>query len=215
MNKIIREPNSKATHCVIWMHGLGASSDDMDGLVEAMNMADLPVRHVSIQAPNRPVTINMNTVMPAWYDIKGQTLTDRQDKEGILKSNALICDEINEQENQGIPSSKVFLAGFSQGGAMALYAGIHYPKYLAGIIALSAYLPLDNDCCPTQRKSIPIFLAYGDHDPIVLPDWTKLSQDKLIEKGFSRIELKNYAMMHEVRPQELLDLSQWFRLRVA
>jgi len=215
MTKIIKEPTVNATHCVIWMHGLGASNQDMIGVVDALNITNLPIRHVSLQAPNIPVTINMNMLMPAWYDIKGQQLTDRQDKEGILSSDKLIASEIAAQESQGIPTSNIFLAGFSQGGAMALYSGLHHPQFLAGIIALSCYLPLDNECEPTQRKSLPIFLAYGNVDPVVLPEWSKLSYKKLSEKGFSRISIKNYQMMHEISTQEIDDLREWIKSRVS
>lgn len=215
MTKITKEANIEATHCMIWLHGLGASNQDMAGLVDALDIAELPIKHVCLQAPDMPVTINMNMSMPAWYDIKGQELTDRQDKVGILNSDKLIAQEISELEKQGFPTSKIFLAGFSQGGAMALYSGLHHSQYLAGIIGLSCYLPLDSECEPLQRKSLPVFLAYGDIDPVVQPQWSKLSYDKLSEKGFSRMTLKNYPMMHEISSEEVFDLSRWIRARVS
>ncbi len=214
MNKIIKEPVIPATHCMIWMHGLGASNQDMAGLVEALNLSELPLRHVCLQAPDLAVTINAGMRMPAWYDIVGSELTDREDKAGITQSASLISNAIAEQETLGIPTSKIFLAGFSQGGAMALYSALHCSQYLAGIVALSSYLPLANECMAKQRKSLPMFIAYGLMDPVVKPEWSKMSHNILIEKGFTRMSLKDYPMMHEISAAEVNDLRQWITTRV-
>lgn len=214
MTSIVKKPNIAATHAMIWMHGLGASNQDMAGLVEALNIMDLPIRHVCLQAPARGVTINAGMRMPAWYDIKGNELTDREDKTGILQSSQIIYDEIKVQENQGIPTSKIFLAGFSQGGAMSLFAALHHEQYLAGIISLSSYLPLANEFAPKQRKTLPIFMGYGLKDPVVLPQWSKLTHQTLVDKGYSRAVLKEYPMMHEITAQEVNDLRQWISSRV-
>lgn len=215
MTTIVKQPDLPATHAMIWMHGLGASNKDMAGLVDALNLPELPLRHICLQAPSRAVTINAGIKMPAWYDIVGDKLNDREDKVGILASDRLIHAAIEEQEGQGISSSKIFLAGFSQGGAMALYSALHHQKYLAGVVSLSSYLPLASECMPKQRKTLPIFMAYGAMDPVVLPQWTKMSAGKLIGDGFSRIQQKEYPMMHEVTLQEIADLRQWILGRMA
>ena len=215
MTTIFKHPELPATHAMIWMHGLGASNQDMAGLVDALNISKLPMRHVCLQAPSRAVTINAGIKMPAWYDIVGDKLNDREDRTGILASDKIIQAAIVEQEAQGISSSKIFLAGFSQGGAMALYSALHHEKYLAGVISLSSYLPLAKDCVPKQRKTLPVFIAYGAMDPVVLPQWSKMSAEKLIGEGFSRIQQKEYKMMHEVTSQEIYDLRQWIMNRIS
>jgi phospholipase/carboxylesterase len=215
MTSIIREPKVAATHCMIWMHGLGASNQDMAGLVDALNIKELPLRHVCLQAPQRPVSINAGMRMPAWYDIIGNKLVDREDKEGIIQSNNFIAETIKKQETQGIPTSKIFLAGFSQGGAMALYSALHHEQYLAGVVSLSSYLPLAAECLPKQRKTLPIFMGYGSMDPVVIPEWSTMSHLTLVAKGFSRIELKDYPMMHEIVPNEISDLRHWIISRIS
>lgn len=213
-NEAVLEPNMPATHSMIWMHGLGASAQDMYGLAQSLTITDLPIRHICLQAPTRPVTINQGLSMPAWYDIVGTSLIDREDKAGIEDSEQRIIHAISQQQQQGIPSSKIFLAGFSQGGAMALHTGLKYSQFLAGIIALSCYLPLANDFVARQRMTLPIFLAYGEHDPIVRPNWSEQTHQKLQSSGFKRLHLKKYSMMHEVCMDEMRDLSSWIHQRV-
>ncbi len=208
------EPNSTATHSMIWMHGLGASYQDMKGLAEAMALSDLSLRHVFLQAPNRSVTINQGFNMPAWYDIVGDSLTEREDEAGILASEQQIIDAIASEMKQGIPSSRIFLAGFSQGGAMALHTALKYPEYLAGVVALSCYLPLADKFQLNQRKTLPIFMAYGDKDPIVWPAWSLQTEQKLRAEGLSRISTYSYPMMHEVSLAEIQDLRGWILQRV-
>jgi phospholipase/carboxylesterase len=209
------EPNRTATHCMIWMHGLGASYQDMAGLAQELKIMQLPLRHVFLQAPTRPVTINQSMPMPAWYDIKGATLTDREDREGILASEQQIIDEIARQESLGIPTSKIFLAGFSQGGAMALHTALNTEQYLAGVVALSAYLPLVKFFHGRQRKSLPIFMASGSLDQVVKQTWSEQSYQYLESTGYKRILFKSYPMMHEVCLAEIQDLRQWITDRVG
>ena len=214
MNTKVLEPQVTATHSMIWMHGLGASNQDMYDLASGLRLEKLPLRHVCIQAPNRSVTINQSMRMPAWYDIVGTSLTDREDKAGIVDSEQIINQTIEDEINKGIASSRIFLAGFSQGGAMALHTALRYPQYLAGIVALSCYLPLAGEFNPKQRKSLPIFMAYGALDPIVWPAWTQQSYEKLSTEGFNRIKLLDFPMMHEVSLEEMQALRGWLIERV-
>ncbi len=146
MNTVVIEPVQKAQACMIWMHGLGAGADDMAGLAKQLPLKHMPVRHVALNAPVRPVTLNQGMSMPAWYDITGFSLTDREDKAGILASEQIILDVIKAQIADGFSPSTIFLAGFSQGGAMALFTALRTEVALGGVIALSAYLPLASEC---------------------------------------------------------------------
>lgn len=214
LNVYTKDPENTAKACVIWMHGLGADANDMAGLAEQLPLT-VAVRHVFIDAPIRPVTLNNSMPMRAWYDISGVTLTDREDSEGILHSEKIIREVIQRQLTEGFISEQIFLAGFSQGGAMALFTGLHAQESLGGIIALSAYLPLVNSSDFKANKTIPIFMAYGQHDPLVLPEWTKQSMIYLQEKGYRCIEQRGYSMEHAICPLEVSDVAQWLSAKVV
>lgn len=209
LNVYIKDPSSAAQACVIWMHGLGANANDMKGLVAQLPL-DKPVRHVFIDAPVRPVTLNNRMPMRAWYDIVGMKLTDREDREGIFQSEAMIRQVIENQLKDGFQSTQIFLAGFSQGSAMALFTGLRSPKPLGGIIALSGYLPLVSDCTSILDKRTPMFIACGRFDPVVLPDWTKQSYDWLKACGFQNLAWHDYPMEHNICVEEIRDLAHWF-----
>ncbi|AUH71810.1 phospholipase/carboxylesterase [Legionella sainthelensi] len=211
MNELINESEENAQACVIWMHGLGADASDMMGLVDQLTVTDIVLRHIFINAPQRPVTLNGGMVMPAWYDIMGMKLIDREDKEGIEQSELLIRKVIDEQLNAGFSYNQIFLAGFSQGGAMALHTALHTPAQLAGVIALSAYLPLAEHNRPKLDKSTPFFIGSGQYDPLVLPQWTELSKDWLLDKGYKNISYYKYPMEHSVCFEEIKDLSFWLK----
>lgn len=205
----MKEPNTRAQACVIWMHGLGADATDMMGLSEQLLISDLDLRHVYIDAPQRPVTLNNGIVMPAWYDILGMEFTDREDKEGIERSATLISEIIEEQIKVGFSEQQIFLAGFSQGGAMALYTALHYKARLGGVIALSAYLPLAQEAKPQLDNATPFFMASGQYDPLVLPMWSQQSRTWLVTHGYEHVDLHSYPMEHSVCYEELRDLSLW------
>jgi phospholipase/carboxylesterase len=210
----MKEPNTKAQACVIWMHGLGADATDMMGLSEQLLVGDLNLRHVYIDAPQRPVTLNGGMVMPAWYDILGMELTDREDKQGIEESAQLIRDVIDEQLKAGFSEQHIYLAGFSQGGAMALHTGLHYKARLGGVIALSGYLPLAQHIKPELDKATPFFIAGGQFDPLVLPLWTQTSKTWLLNHGYEHIDFHVYPMEHSICYEELKDLSLWFTRQI-
>lgn len=208
MNINTSDPKNPASACIIWLHGLGADAEDMRGLAEQLNILP-PVRHVFMNAPIRPVTLNNNIPMRAWYDITGLNLTDREDKPGILHAETLINDVIAKQIEEGFTSKQIMLAGFSQGGAMALFAGLRYKEPLAGIIALSAYIPLQQEKRIVQGSSLPIFVAQGQYDDIVLPKWSQQTVDWLQSSGMNHIETHVYPMAHAVCLDELNDLGHW------
>jgi phospholipase/carboxylesterase len=209
-----KEPNTQAQACVIWMHGLGAEATDMMGLSEQLLVSELSLRHVFIDAPKRPVTINGGMVMPAWYDILGTTLTDREDKKGIEESAQIIHDALDEQLKSGLKSEQIYLAGFSQGAAMAMYTALNYHGRLGGVLCLSGYLPLGQQLKPQLDKTTPFLIGGGQFDPVVMPQWTQQSNDWLLSHGYSVIDFHLYPMEHTVCYQELKDLSLWLTKQV-
>lgn len=214
--KII-EPQETARYSMIWMHGLGASHDDMVGLQHELHIEMLPIRHIFLQAPMKSVTINNGMSMPAWYDILGVSFTDREDEKGIKESQSLILQAIQQEVDKGIPPSRIFLTGFSQGGAMALYTGLTYEQPLAGVVVLSGYLPLASSMTSQtmeEKQTMPILIAYGQNDPIVKPEWVTLTIERLKAFGLSRITSQGYPMEHSVCLEEMQFLREWL-IRIA
>jgi phospholipase/carboxylesterase len=208
------EPQKPAEACVIWLHGLGANGADMRGVVDAFPAMDVAIRHVFVDAPVRPVTLNNHMSMPAWYDLTGLTLQDRDDQVGILQSERALDEIIALQIDQGFQPQKIYLAGFSQGGAMALFVGLRSQRPLGGIVALSAYLPLRRECSGGQHLTLPIFMATGLADPIVIPAWTKLSYDFVRSQRFSDTICKDYPMGHTICLEEIRDVSHWLQTKI-
>lgn len=213
MNTGFKEKPLSERTCIIWLHGLGADASDMQSLSFAPPIAALDLHHVFLNAPIRPVTLNAGMRMRAWYDVVGFDLSDREDKEGILASKALVLEAIEAELKAGFLPEHIVLAGFSQGGAMALYTALHTPLPLAGVIALSSYLPLSQACAKTLSKDVPIFLALGQSDTIVLPKWTEYTADWLKSAGYSDVTLQSYPMEHSICPPEIQDLSLWLSSR--
>lgn len=214
LNVYLKEPQQQAQACVIWLHGLGANANDMFGVAELLP-ASLPVRHVFVDAPVRTVTLNNNMSMQAWYDIVGVQLTDREDKEGIAQSETLIRKVIDNQLSDGFKHHQIYLAGFSQGSAMALVTGLRTSTPLGGIIALSGYLPLASECEPLLDMSTPILIAAGSFDPVVWPAWTKASFDWLQSRGFKKLTWNEYPMEHTICNEEISDLARWLTLQIS
>ena len=208
---MIKEPDGPAQACVIWMHGLGADGNNMYTVAQELPLS-LPVRHVCLNAPVRPVTFNQGMQMRAWYDITGFQASDREDKSGILESVALIEGVIEQQIAAGFSRKQIFLAGFSQGGAMALVAGLLSPEPIGGIISLSAYLPLAEIIDPKISQATPIFIAAGIYDQVVLPAWTLKSVQWLRTKGFNQVSVHHYPMEHTICFEELQEIANWFTL---
>lgn len=210
-----KEPDRPAIACVIWMHGLGADAANMMGVADVFPDSATPIRHVFVDAPIRPVSLNNNMPMRAWYNLSGLTLQDRDDREGILQSEQEIETIIAEQLTQGFQPNQIYLAGFSQGGAMALFIGLRAQHALGGVIALSAYLPQQADCLVGGCLSLPIFMAMGTLDPIVIPAWTKLSYDFVLSRGFHQVCWKEYNIEHTICIQEIVDLSRWLEAQIT
>ncbi len=204
------ETATNPTAAVIWLHGLGADGHDFAGLVPELDLSGCPaIRFIFPDAPAIPVTINGGYVMPAWYDIRGADLVTGQDDAGIRLSERAICALIEREIARGIPARRIVLAGFSQGCAIALHTGLRYPQSLAGIMALSGYLPLA-DSLAAERSSAnahtPIFMAHGTQDPVVVPARGEATRDLLTRLAYA-VAWHSYPMAHSVHPREVADMS--------
>ena len=201
---------------IVMLHGLGADGRDFVPMAEQLDLSSIgPVRFLFPCAPHLPVTINGGYRMPAWYDILGADLVNRQDEAGLRQSLASIEALIAHEKTRGIPASRIVLAGFSQGCAMALMTGLRHGERLGGIAGLSGYLPLADKTAAERslaNQDVPIFLAHGRHDDVVAPVRALASRDALTALGY-RVEWHEYPMGHSVCLQEVADLQQWL-LRV-
>jgi phospholipase/carboxylesterase len=201
-------PNPSAA--VIWLHGLGADGHDFAGLVPELDLSGCPpIRFVFPHAPSMPVTVNGGYVMPAWYDILGPNLVSQQDAAGIQASERAIVALIAHEVARGIPAERIVLAGFSQGCAMALHTGLRLPQRLAGIMALSGYLPLADRLAAERHAAnarTPVFMAHGTQDPVVVLARGEASRDALAALG-QPIEWHSYPMPHSLHPREIADIS--------
>jgi phospholipase/carboxylesterase len=201
---------------VIVLHGLGDSGEGFAPIAQELDLSALgDVRFVLPHAPERPVTINGGYVMRAWYDILGTDLARREDIAGLRQSQAEIEALIARENARGVPSSRIVLAGFSQGCAMSLLAGLRHPERLAGIVGMSGYLPLAETTAAERseaNREVPIFLAHGTQDPVVAYPRGVASRDALAALGYT-IEWHDYPMPHSVCAQEIADLNRWL-LRV-
>jgi len=211
------ETGKNPTTAIIWMHGLGADGNDFVPIVNELGLTGAPpVRFVFPHAPKRPVTINNGFVMRAWYDVSLGDLegkSRRPDAVGVHESQEQIDALIQREGKRGIAANKVVLAGFSQGGAIALHTGLRYPEKLAGIMALSTYLPLP-DTLPTQataaNKPTAILMAHGVYDPVVPLMMGAGSMTFLAGLGY-RVEWKQYPMQHSLCAEEVQDIGEWLR----
>jgi phospholipase/carboxylesterase len=205
-------PNPSAS--VIWLHGLGADGNDFVPIIPELDLSGCPgIRFIFPSAPSMPVTVNGGYVMPAWYDIIGRDLTDQEDAAGIQKSAASILKLIEREASRGIAYDKIVLAGFSQGCAMALHIGLRFPHKLAGIIALSGYLPLAmsvNLEKHSANQTTPIFMGHGEYDSVVIPERAQASC-ALLEKMGYQVNWNEYPMEHSVNREELADISRFLQ----
>lgn len=199
-----------ATHSVIWLHGLGADGHDFEPIVNELTLTQ-NIRFIFPHAPEMPVSINNGMIMPAWYDIKAAQIDSLQDKIGIKQSQDSVLALITREIERGVKSENLILAGFSQGGAIALHTALRYEKSLAGIMGLSTYLPLADTVANeinNANKNTPVFLAHGIHDPIVPFQLATNTQATLNQLGYT-VELKKYEMEHSVCIEEVEDISNW------
>ncbi len=203
---------------VIWLHGLGADGHDFEPIVPELGLPDtLPLRFVFPHAPTRPVTINGGMSMRAWYDILTLDKEGPADDVGIRASSDLLDALINREQQRGMDSASIVLAGFSQGGAIVMHNALRTQLKLAGLMALSTYLPLRKEIDAevvnnpdAGDTSLPVFMAHGSFDPMIPMEGGRISADVLQTLGYT-VEWHEYPMAHAVCPQEIADISRWLR----
>lgn len=199
---------------VIWLHGLGADGHDFEPVVPYLGLPpSTAVRFIFPHALMRPVTINNGALMRAWYDISNLSISRGQDESGIRHSAAKIRDLIDREIRRGIPSQKIILAGFSQGGAMALHVGLRFPQKLAGIMALSAYLLFPDRLEEEHSEAnatTAVFMGHGNHDPMVPLALGQAAREAL-GSGQWPVEWHTYPIPHSVSQEEIADIGKWMR----
>ena len=209
-------PHPRTT--LIVLHGLGADGFDFVPICNELDLGRLgAVRFIFPQAPERPVTINGGYVMRAWYDIIVTDLVRREDEAGLRESQAAIAALIDAERARGVPAERIVLVGFSQGCAMALMTGLRYPERLGGVAALSGYLPLAATTAAERapaNAALPIFMAHGTQDPVVVPARGTASRDALRALGHE-VAWHDYPMPHSVCPEEIADLNAWLLTQLA
>jgi phospholipase/carboxylesterase len=207
-------PPGDADACVIWLHGLGANGHDFEPIVPELKLApDKNVRFIFPHAPSQAVTINNGYVMPAWFDITSLERLDGVDADGIERSVADVQALIEQQQQRGIDSQRIIIAGFSQGGVIALHVAACSPKPLGGVIALSTYLPLHEQLSSRideAHKNTPVFMAHGCYDPVVPITLGRMSFD-LVKTLFNNHQWHEYAMEHSVCMEEIEMISEWLQ----
>lgn len=213
---IMLESGKQPQHSIIWLHGLGADGHDFVSMVDELNLP-VAIRYLFPHAPQRPVTINGGFVMRAWYDIAHPSIDAQQDEEGINDSQAAVEALIAQEVMRGIAPGNIFLAGFSQGGAIALHTALRQNVALGGVLALSTYLPLADSAAhdiPASGRQTPIFMAHGRNDPVVPYALGVASRDTLLEFGYA-VEWHEYAMPHSLCAEEVRDIEAWLARQVG
>ncbi|MFP6781955.1 MAG: alpha/beta fold hydrolase [Gammaproteobacteria bacterium] len=218
LQSITIEPPNAANASVIWLHGLGADGHDFEPIVPELHLAnDHGVRFIFPHAPIRPISINGGMEMRAWYDIADMGLDRKVDEDGIRDSAQAVESLIDKEQSSGIDSTRIILAGFSQGGAIALHLGLRFASRLAGILALSTYLPLAESLgseASDAQQQLKIFVGHGIHDPMVPEKLGQRTAQTLSSAGYA-VEYKSYPMAHSVCAEEIRDVSQWMQARLA
>ena len=204
------ETGKQPQHSIIWLHGLGADGQDFVPMADELNLP-IAVRYIFPHAPQRPVTINGGFVMRAWYDIAPPSIDAQQDEDGIYDSQAAVEALIAQEVARGIAPGDIFLAGFSQGGAIALHTALRRIAPLGGVLALSTYMPLADTVAgelSVNAQQTPIFMAHGRNDPVVPYALGAASRDMLLKLDYA-VEWHEYPMQHSVCEEELRDIEAW------
>lgn len=210
-------PKQEPKLSVIWLHGLGADGHDFEGIVPFLGIPpSCPIRFIFPHAPYRSVTINMGMRMRAWYDILNPAIgSPIEDQAGIEQSAALVTELITRENERGIETRHIVLAGFSQGGAIALYLGLRYAEPLAGILALSTYLPLQSTTrsqLTEANRNTPILYLHGLLDPVIPIATAEQSRQHLLDCGY-HVESKDYPIPHSVSEEEITVIGEWLTAR--
>lgn len=212
LDKIVIEPERHAVATVIWLHGLGASGEDFAALLPELKLPENHgIRFVFPHAPVRPITLNGGWPMPGWYDIYGLDKDARQDEAGIRNMADQVRELIAIEQDSGIPPDKILLAGFSQGGAMALFTGLTHAQPLAGVLALSTYLPLKDILqaeAQVKRHTLPILMVHGLSDPVIPVHFAELSRTTLETLGYP-VTWHTFPMAHSVCQPEIELIRVW------
>ena len=212
LDSIIIETGEQPDAAIIWLHGLGADGNDFVPIIEQLQLpSHLAIRFIFPNAPIRPITINQGYPMPGWYDISSMSIVDQEDESGIRESSAILRQLCEEQEANGIEAGRIIVAGFSQGGAIALHCGCRYPRQLAGIMALSTYLALPDqlgDEISDSAPEIPVFMAHGRQDDVVAYKYGKQSMEQL-DSNSIEVQWHEYDMGHAVCMEEIHHIRQW------
>lgn len=208
-------PAEAVTHSVIWLHGLGADGHDFEPIVPQLRLPE-SIRFVFPHAPVQPVTLNQGYPMRSWFDIIALDRDAELDIEGTEASRRKVEALIRRENDRGVPTDRIILAGFSQGGALALHTGLNYPERLAGIVGLSTFLHTAESLAQggaEANRDTPIFMAHGSEDPLVAPALGEQTRDRLQQLGHS-VEWHMYPMQHGVCMDEIQDLSRWLAGRL-
>ena len=212
LDSIIIETQAQPDAAVIWLHGLGADGNDFVPIVDQLQLpSHYAIRFIFPHAPVRPITINQGYQMSAWYDISSLSIVEQEDEAGIKESSAILKQLCEEQEADGIDSSRIIVAGFSQGGAIALHCGCRYPKPLAGIMALSTYLALPDtlsDEISDCAVETPVFMAHGLQDDVIAYEYGTQSMEQLDANNIE-VQWHEYDMGHSVCLEEIHHIRQW------
>ncbi|WP_339468565.1 MULTISPECIES: alpha/beta hydrolase [unclassified Pseudomonas] len=214
---LILQPSKPADACVIWLHGLGADRYDFLPVAEALQESLLTTRFVLPQAPTRPVTINGGYEMPSWYDIKAMSPARSISLEELEVSAKMVADLIEAQKRTGIDASRIFLAGFSQGGAVVFHtAFLNWEGPLGGVIALSTYAPTFGDelALSASQQRIPTLCLHGQYDEVVQNAMGRSAYEHLKSRGVT-VTWQEYPMGHEVLPEEIRDIGAWLTARLG
>ena len=213
---LLLQPPLPADSCVIWLHGLGADRFDFQPVAEALQQSLRSTRFVLPQAPTRPVTINGGWEMPSWYDILAMSPARAIDRAQLEQSAQQVIDLIEAQRDDGIDPARIFLAGFSQGGAVVLHtAFLRWQGPLGGVLALSTYAPsfADELQLSDAQRAVPVYCLHGNQDGVVLPVMGRTAHDWLQSRGVA-VTWQEYPMAHEVLPQEIADIGAWLASRL-
>ncbi|HHJ34707.1 MAG TPA: carboxylesterase [Gammaproteobacteria bacterium] len=212
LDSIIIETQHEPDAAIIWLHGLGADGNDFVPIVDQLQLpSHYAIRFIFPHAPIRPITINQGYPMPGWYDISSLSITEKEDEAGIREASAILKQLCDEQVADGIDPARIVVAGFSQGGAIALHCGCRYPTPLAGIMALSTYLPLPDTLASEIAENaidIPVFMAHGRQDDVVSYEYGKQSMTRLQTLGME-VQWYEYDMAHAVCIEEIHHIRNW------